>query len=36
VGMDAVRIARMLSPDGIAQLSLAEGLIARKSAETVS
>ena len=36
VGMDAVRIAQMLSPDGLAQLSRAEGLIARKSAETVS
>jgi hypothetical protein len=36
VGMDAVRIAQMLSPDGLAQLSCAEGLIARKSAETVS
>ena len=36
VGMDAVRIAQILSPDGIAQLSLAEGLIARKCVETVS
>ena len=36
VGMDAVRLAQMLSPDGIAQLSRAEGLIARKSAETES
>jgi len=36
VGMDAVRIAQMLRPDGLVQLSRAEGLIARKSAETVS
>ena len=36
VGMDAVRIAQMLRPDGLAQLSRAVGLIARKSAETVS
>ncbi len=34
--MDAVRTAQMLSPDGLAQLSRAVGLIARKSAETVS
>ena len=36
VGMDAVRIAQMLRPDGLAQLSRAVGLIARKSAETAS
>jgi hypothetical protein len=36
VGMDAVRIAQMLRPDGLARLSRAVGLIARKSAETVS
>ena len=36
VGMDAVRIAQMLRPDGLAQLSLAVGLIAHKYAETVS
>jgi hypothetical protein len=36
VGMDAVRIAQMLRLDGFAQLSRAEGLIARQCAETVS
>jgi hypothetical protein len=36
VGMDAVQIARMLRPDGIAQLSRAAGPIARKCVETVS
>jgi hypothetical protein len=36
VGMDAVRIAQMLRLDGFAQLSRAEGPIARKCAETVS
>ena len=36
VGMDAVRTAQMLSPAGLAQLSRAVGLIARKCAETVS
>ena len=36
VGMDAVRIAQMLRPDGLARLSRAVGLIARKCAETVS
>jgi hypothetical protein len=36
VGMDAVRIAQMLSPDGLAQLSRAEGLIARRCVETAS
>jgi ubiquinone biosynthesis protein UbiJ len=35
-GMDAVRIAQMLRPDGLAQLSRAVGLIAHKYAETVS
>jgi ubiquinone biosynthesis protein UbiJ len=34
--MDAVRIAQMLRPDGLAQLSRAVGLIAHKYAETVS
>ena len=36
VGMDAVRIAQMLRPDGLAQLSRVVGLIAHKYAETVS
>ena len=36
VGMAVVRLAQVLSPDGLAQLSCAVGLIARKSAETVS
>jgi len=35
-GMDAVQGAQMLSPDGLAQLSRAVGLIACKSAETAS
>jgi len=36
VGMDVVRTAQLLSPDGLAQLSRAGGLIVRKSVETVS
>ena len=36
VGMDAVRIAQMLRPDGLAQLSRVVGLIARKYVETAS
>jgi ubiquinone biosynthesis protein UbiJ len=36
MGMDAVGIARMLRPDGLAQLSRVVGLIAHKYAETVS
>ena len=36
VGMDAVRTAQMLSPAGLAQLSRAVGLIARRCVETVS
>jgi hypothetical protein len=36
VGMDAVRTAQMLSPDGLARLSRAVGLIARRCVETVS
>ncbi len=36
VGMDAVRIAQMLSPDGLVQLSRAAGLIARRCVETAS
>ena len=36
VGMDAVRTAQMCSPDGLARLSRAVGLIARRCVETVS
>jgi hypothetical protein len=36
VGMDAVRFAQMLSPDGLARLCRAVGLIARQCVETAS